>query len=203
MKQIWTDPQLGEFTFDENLAVWQTIVAVPAFDAFRYDWGKKPTDPGYMPPDSRYPLEIADDAGTADRAAAVALALKVLANQAGLVDAVSGALWDDFNNRGPDSGMWWHGDYSFPEGDTTGQRGSFIRQCLADDGWTMNGPGDLKAMMRLRAIVVRQPAESGEGHLVELSFDAAFEIEHGVGVLTDGDRILGTGYQGDVDLFKA
>ena len=34
--------------------------------------------------------------------------------------------------------------------------------------------------------------------LVELSFHAAFEEEHGVSVLTDGDSILGTGYYLDV-----
>lgn len=203
MKRIWTDARLGEFTFDKDLAVWETVVAAPAFDAFRYDWGKKPTDPSYTPPDGRYALQIADDeAEAADRTAAVALALKVLANQASLVEAIIVALWDDFNNRGPDSGMWWHGDYNFPDGDTTGRRGSFLREGLASDGWTLDGPEDLKSLMGLQVIIVRQPAHSGAGRLVELGFDAAFEMEHGVGILTDRNRILGTGYQVDVHLFK-
>jgi hypothetical protein len=41
-----------------------------------------------------------------------------------------------------------------------------------------------------------------EKPVVELSFHAAFEEEHGVGVLTDGNTILGTGYSVDVRPFK-
>jgi hypothetical protein len=35
-----------------------------------------------------------------------------------------------------------------------------------------------------------------------LAFEAPFEEEHGVGVLTDGVAILGTGYRYDVTPFK-
>ncbi len=31
-------------------------------------------------------------------------------HEAKLIPNVLAAIWDDFNGRGPDSGMWWHGD---------------------------------------------------------------------------------------------
>jgi hypothetical protein len=197
----WTDPQLGEFTFDDLCQLWETVVVAPAFDAFRYHWNMKPTDPKYQPPDGRYALQIIDKDGTTDRPAAVALAQKVLGNQVALVGAVIAAVWEDINGRGPESGMWWHGDFSFPKGDTTGLRQSSIINCLTEDGFVLDGPEDLKQLMRLCDIVIRNNVSGYNGSLVELGFDAAFEMEHGVGILTDGDQILGTGYRCDVDLF--
>ena len=39
--------------------------------------------------------------------------------------------------------------------------------------------------------------------IVELSFGAAFEEEHGVGILTDGAKIIGIGYSYDVTPFES
>ena len=57
--------------------------------------------------------------------------------------------------------------------------------------------------MYLSRITVRQDVPGCEGPVVELSFHAAFEVEHGVGVLTDGETILGLGYSADVTPFEA
>lgn len=203
MAPTWTDPRLGKFTFDDVCTRWEAVVAAPGFDVLTYDWNKKPTDPGYEPPNGHYELKIDDEQGTTDRAAAVALALKVLGNQVALAERVVAAVWDDINGRGGDSGMWWHGDFSFPQGDPTGLRRSFIIDGLTQDGLSLERAEDLKQLLRLREIVVRNDVgEHGES-LVELRFDAAFEIEHGIGILTDGDQILGTGYQVDVEAFRA
>jgi hypothetical protein len=117
----------------------------------------------------------------------LALVARVLSRQAVLAPAVVAALWDDFNGQGPKSGMWWHGalDEVIDEVDP--------------DLPPLTNPEALYAWLRLTDITVR----SGFDHpLVELSFEAPFEEEHGVGVLTDGDTIRGTGYSGDVSPFK-
>ena len=57
-------------------------------------------------------------------------------------------------------------------------------------------------VMRLSQIAIRKQIHGYERPVVEMSFAAAFEEEHGVGILTDGKTILGTGYQSSVSLFK-
>ncbi|HZK82983.1 MAG TPA: hypothetical protein VFC46_18005 [Humisphaera sp.] len=193
---------MGEFVFDDGCGYWETIVEATGFDAFRYDWGKKETDSGYTPPNGRYKLQIDDYGGNADRPAAAALALKVLGNQSALVRAVTHAMWEDINGRGPHSGMWWHGDFDLPVGACTGQRHSWMVDVLAADGIAVQSPDDLLRVMGFRAFLVRDNVRDYQAQLIELDFDAAFEMEHGVGLLTDGERILGTGYQVDVDLFR-
>ena len=67
----------------------------------------------------------------------------------------------------------------------------------------LTGPDALRHWMRLSRVWVRKKVERWNGPLVELSFHAAFEPEHGVGILTDGEAILGTGYDYDVTPFKS
>jgi hypothetical protein len=67
----------------------------------------------------------------------------------------------------------------------------------------LTGPESLQRWMRLSRVWVRKEMEGRAGLLVELSFHAAFEPEHGVGVLTDGDSIVGTGYDYDVTPFES
>jgi hypothetical protein len=57
--------------------------------------------------------------------------------------------------------------------------------------------------MRLSSICVRPRVEGYDKPIVELRFAAAFEEEHGVGVLTDGGKILGTGYSVDVTPYES
>jgi hypothetical protein len=122
----------------------------------------------------------------------VELAETVFANQSALVTAIVRALWDDFNGRGPASRMWWHGKL-----DDVAK--SFAYAKLPRP----NGPDDLLAGLRVNAILVRRgfPAYEHEQPLVEIDFHAVFEEEHGVGVLTDGTSVLGTGYSLEVTPF--
>jgi hypothetical protein len=202
MPMIWEDGQVGRFVFDEECQRWETRVRSQTFNVFSYHWGKKQTDKGYESPDGWYELAIEDRNGTIDRPAVINLALKVLSNQAALVEAVTNAIWEDLNGRGPESTMWWHGDLSFPECDVTGLKHSWIVDRLSEAELSLNCSDGLLKLMRLQEMVIRDDVRGYKGPLVEFRFDAAFEMEHGVGVLSDGDRILGTGYQIDVDLFQ-
>jgi hypothetical protein len=183
MISTWDHPELGRFKYDG--AFWTRIVDVPAFKAFAYDTGF-----GKGPSKGKHKLEfMAYDETDLPSTAAIALALKVLANQAELVATVAQALWDDFSGRGPDSGMWWHGDLEqvaeamYPEEPPT-------------------APDDLLAVMQVSRITVHKGVHGDDKPIVELSFRAAFEQEHGVGVLSDGQAVLGFGYSGEATPFE-
>jgi hypothetical protein len=184
MESTWDHPQLGRFKYDGMS--WMRIVDVPAFKAFAYDTGFGNAGPSK----GKHELAFeADDETDLPSPAAIALALKVLANQAELVATVSQALWDDFNGRGPNSGMWWHGDLEQ------------VAQAMHPKK-PPTTPDDLLALMRVWRITVRKGVYGYDKPIVELSFDAAFEPEHGVGVLIDGQTVLGSGYSGEDTLFE-
>jgi len=180
MTKTWKHPALGEFTFDGY--AWKTLVDAPAFKIFNYGHGRPPT--------GRVELSIpADNESDLPPADVLALISKVLAEQDRLVSAVTAALWDDFNGHGPYSGMWWHGHL----GEVTQE----VDPALPP----LTSPDALFRWMRLSAIEGRKSGRRNEMPAVELKFEAPFEEEHGVGVLTDGISILGTGYSHDVGPF--
>ncbi len=138
MDATWTHPKLGEFTYDEDVNTWVGEVATPAFDAFAYD-------PGYTAAGA-YELSFeAENERDKPSAAAVTLAERVIGSADAIVPMVTAALWDDFNGRGPDSGMWWNGDLST------------VADMMA--GTDLPPPGsadDLLALMQLFRISVRK-----------------------------------------------
>jgi hypothetical protein len=60
---------------------------------------------------------------------------------------------------------------------------------------------DLRAGLRVMEVCVRPKVEGCDGPVAELTFAAVFEEEHGLGVLTDGEGVLGIGYVADVQPF--
>jgi hypothetical protein len=180
----WEHPRLGRFIYDGM--AWTQTVNVPAFKAFTSHsrYFDMPRSKG------RHRLEFeADNEMDIPSATAIALATTVLENQADLVGEITRALWDDFNGRGPDSGMWWHGNLD----EVVLNMGSEKRPSGADD---------LLPLLKVSQIGVRKQADGYPEPIVEISFHAEFEPEHGVGVLTDGHVVLGTGYHLDVMPFK-
>src|SRR3954464_3212353 len=100
---------------------------------------------------------------------------------------------------------WWHGDLGnvIDWGMGAQERLKSALPWVTADLPLLAGPDALRHWMRLSRIWVRKKVERWNGPLVELSFTAAFEPEHGVGILTDGDAIVGTGYDYDVTPFKS
>lgn len=181
MGNTWTHSEWGTFEYDG--VDWVRPVDVPGFGAFA---GKGKSKKGKF--DLSFYAEHEEDRPSS---AAVAAAAKVLANSEALVGKVANALWDDFNGRGPESGMWWHG--SLDE----------VAEVLADEGQSAPARAeDLLPLMRLHAIRVHKEVDGYDKPIVELCFHAPFEEEHGVGVLTDGVRIVGTGYTSSVTPFE-
>lgn len=187
MPDTWTHPELGQFKYDAP--AWVATVRVPAFDAFSYDTGYGNAGK----PNGQYELHFeADDEDETPSDAAVKVALAVLADPTRLVGRVISALWEDFNGRGPESGMWWHGDLDQ------------VVEPLEDEGLAAPAKADdLLPLLRLSQVTIRKNTAWDDGKpCAELVFHAPFEEEHGVGVLTDGQAIFGTGYSVDVQPFK-
>lgn len=95
----WNHPDLGRFTYDG--VAWTKAMAVPAFKAFRY--GGRANGKCELTFD-------ADDASEVPTPTAISVAAAVLNRPDDLVKKLITALWDDFNGRGRESGMYWHGD---------------------------------------------------------------------------------------------
>ena len=124
---------------------------------------------------------------------AAALALKLLANQESLAGEIVRVLWEEFNGRGPRSGMWWHGDLAQVVQSGEGEKVPALRSADALLGW-----------MHPNGIIVRQSGtRSDQSPIIEITCSAVFEVEHGVGILTDGEMVLGTGYIYDVEPFES
>jgi predicted DNA-binding WGR domain protein len=164
--------------------VWKKAVNAPAFKAFKYGGSQGKTDVVFY----------VDDKDDKPSPAAIAVAAKVLANQKELIGKVIQALWDDFNGEGPDTGMYWHGDLDqVAEG----------LEMADDEASPPKKANDLFKLMSCPTIAVHKEVDGYEKPIVELSFGAAFEEEHGVGILTDGAKIIGIGYSYDVTPFES
>jgi hypothetical protein len=184
--ETWDHPVLGRFV---KGVMWSTEINVPAFDAF--SWPTKYKDPGA--PNGKYGLGVCSATRTGPPLpAGVALAERILREPEMLLSPVTEALWDDFNGRGPDSGMWWHGKLDQ------------VAEHVKDNGLECpNSPKDLLKLLRLEGIWIVNHHDRFDSPLAVLTFWALFEEEHGVGVLTDGDRVLGLGYSIEPEPFSS
>lgn len=173
--KTWTHPQWGRFDWDGYS--WRGQVAAPGFDVFVYETGYgKPN-----PPNGMYELRFQTGENAAEPTGeAVALAERIVAQSDATATLIAETLWNDFAGNPPDSGMWWHGDLES------------VSEDIEPPPTSANG---IAALMRLQGISIHQ---HGDKPVAELNFWAEFEPEHGVGVLTDGETVLGTGYSYDV-----
>jgi hypothetical protein len=183
----WNHPELGRFEYRGG---WAKELNFPAFKAFSYDTGYENARRSTGKHGMLFWANSEKDVPSSETAA---VSSKVVANQAELVKKVAEALWDDFNGRGPDYGMWWHGSLKD------------VAKIVGQER-PIRGPKDVLRLLQVDAVFIRRAyPEMGGGFdrpAAEIAFHAAFEPEHGVGVLTDGESILGIGYILDVVLFE-
>jgi hypothetical protein len=198
MSRTWNHPRLGTFEHDDIW--WRREIAVPSLQSFTYidaavrAYRSKPD-----------PFELVLQCESEDEQPGeqmASLAATVLHNEGQLVPKVLEALWSDLNGRGPDSGMWWRGD--LPNAYRGGNWASAVHDSLT--GYELpvpTGPEDLKKVLEPKDLTIRRHPSLPEQWIAEFNFHAGFDVEHGVGVLTDGKRILGIGYASDASLFES
>jgi hypothetical protein len=187
-KNIWKHADLGTFKFDE--LGWTANLSLPAFRAFKYRSDGRGA--GSSKTELRFLAEQPSDVPTAR---AVAVATKVIENQKSLVRKLKKSLFDDLHGRGPQSGMWWHGDIQTV-------LDSMADECGGRRSTSLKVPDDLDRLLGEPGIWIYPSVCGCDKPCAVINFEAPFEPEHGVGILTDGVRILGTGYQTDVGPFE-
>ncbi len=181
---IWNHPELGDFKFDYT--GWTKQYDLPAFKPFIYRWH------GRNVGRSKIKLEFEAEDGTEfPSKQAVTVALRIIKNQDVLAKRIAKAVWNDLQGSGEASGMWWHGDIStinemIDAGFKDRKRKPFEK------------PDDINLLIGAPSVMIRESIWLYEKPSATIMFEAAFDIEHGLGVLTDGHRILGTGYQTSV-----
>jgi hypothetical protein len=107
-------------------------------------------------------------------------------------DRTDGQGWpDDMTGKGPTTDYWWH-DAMEDE----------LTDILEEDGLPQSAE-DLVQHLRFYGITMHEKVHGYDGPLAELCFSSILEEEHGIGIVTDGERILGQGYQGDMALFPS
>jgi hypothetical protein len=179
---------LGELTGEPSLyggMSWHGAVDAPAFEAFRFgDWVRAYVQSAHDLPKGKYKLWMYGDKTTKDAPVeeAVAMAVRVLERQNAIVELVIAAVMDELHGRGPDSGMWWYNALAKPN----------VTQMLACRTFESND--DVLASLRLSGIMISEKFGGVDRYAANLWFDSEFEEEHDFCVLTDGDKVLGTGY---------
>ena len=182
----WSEPDLGTFRFEDD--AWTITVNMPAFKSFQF------CEPGRNNGTSNIAIEIgAESASKPPPPPLIALAKQVVERQESLAVQLKQALFDDFQGNGPDSGMWWHGDIAT------------IKEEIAAESQQelgLIGPNDLDELLGSPSIRIRDRTYGYDHPCAILGFEALFELEHGIGILTDGHQIFGTGYYTDVSPFS-
>jgi hypothetical protein len=185
MGKQWKHPQLGDFEYSKDDDAWVDSQKLPAFEVFTWELEEDERSDSFE-------IMFLSESGDEPSATAVKIALAVVANQKKLADLVPSTLWEEFNGRGSKSGMWWSGD---------------MKEVAAgfgyDDRPCPKGPHDLLSAMRFARVIIREDVHDYGGPLAELIFAAVFEEEHGIGILTDGSKIVGTGYSHDATPFES
>ena len=122
---------------------------------------------------------------------AIELVSRILINQHALNALLLEAIWQDLNGLGPGTDMWWHGDWPT------------IRETIRS-AWKRSPPHPLDSKEDLylhlgnMRIYVNEGIRNFASPNARFVFDSAIDPEHGIGVLSDGTKILGVGYSYDV-----
>lgn len=178
----WHDTELGKFVLTD--AGWVGTCLLPTFKIFRYE------KPGKSKLKLEFETEIDADEIPSNRA--ITIAKRIIANEATLSEKLIRAIFDDLNGKGLDSGMWWHGD---------------TQSVLDFMDEPLRSKIDLTAIEAIPRIIgspsiwIRPEVDDYEKPCAVILFESAFDPEHGLGVLTDGTKVLGIGYQMSVAPF--
>ena len=173
----WTHSELGKFEFDEY-AAWAREIECPKFLSLN---------------GSRTAMQLmfeVNDENDVPSEKNILIASNTLSNIETLLDEGVNVLFRDFHGQGPDSGMWWHDDIDY------------IQEILSDYSSSLTTADDLYALLSTPSIVVQDAAYGYDNPCAIIGFESPIEEEHGIGFLTDGQKILGTGYRMGVDAFE-
>jgi len=174
MQKLTLDhPRLGTLHCDDG-CLWEGHITLPGFG--QHGWSDELQIQIYVedegPPDPR----------------ALALLEPLVANAAALPDLIVDALWNELSGGEAENGHWW----ARPGGLETVNEGLDEPITKRDDLWRVLQPD---------ALFVREDVHGDRQLTAGVAFACDFEEEHGLDVLTDGTRVLGTGYALDAEKY--
>jgi hypothetical protein len=172
-KQTFDHPTFGTLNSDDGY-LWEGEVSLPSFG--RHGWS------------DALQIQIEGDEEGPPDPQAVALLEPLLANASSLPDLIVDALWNELSGGETENGHWW----ARPGGLETANETLDEPIAKRDDLWRV---------LRPQSLFVRADVH-GDGQLTAgVAFACDFEEEHGLDVLTDGTRVLGTGYALDAEKY--
>jgi hypothetical protein len=197
MLDEWKHPILGNFKHDDIW--WRQIISLPSLKSFSY---VDAAVQGYRSIHEDFDLLLECDSDSdVPNDSMVELAISTIGNEAKLVAKILMSVWEDINGRGPDTGMWWHGD--LPNAYRGAPWASAILENLTEYNLPIpKQPEDLKTILEPHELLIRRDNSPPNDWVGEFSFYAGFDVEHGLGVLTDGMDILGIGYSAIANRFR-
>ena len=188
----WTHSELGEFVF--NGFAWDQQRLLKAFSIFPYVEYPKTSKWDHKTPLVDISFESFEDENVPTQQQ-VKTALTVLSNHEKLIEEGLMALFDDIKGTGPGSGMWWRFEMDVIKDRFEYKHPNFVP-------YVFDQPEHLHMMLGSPSISVCESNLGSENSYANLCFEACFEPEHGVGLLTDGQSIIGLGYSGEARPFK-
>ena len=171
----WTHSKLGEFEFVGD--GWMCEFEHPKFSVLN---GSRSV---------RLMFEVNDENDVPSEKN-ILIASNTLSNIETLLDEGVNVLFRDFHGQGPDSGMWWHDDIDY------------VQEILSDYSSSLTTADDLYTLLSTPSIVVQETGYGYDNPCAIIGFESPIEEEHGIGLLTDGQKILGTGYRMGVEVFE-
>jgi len=123
------------------------------------------------------------------------LALRIVKNEVELVKKIKRAMSMELCGTGPDSGMYWR-----EEPEPLEECFETLRRAKIETSKIR--PDHVDYLIGEPSITIWIRDASPRRAEAILDFSAAFEDEHGLGLLTNGSRILGIGFSDDVSPFE-
>ena len=188
----WNHPTLGKFI--AGYTGWQRDFHLPALSRCTYEWGggfrvQSNTTVEFAFPDD---FDEDEDELVYPQPTAATLAETVIRDIEKLVDRCLDAIYAELTGCGIKSMMWWNGDLA-----TINERITSVFSGRIDAPTTLGTRDDLLSLLGNASIRIRDSAYQFEFPHAIFQFSAAFDDEHGIGVVTDGKSMLGSGYQND------
>ena len=179
-------PTLGNLAYREEDEAWCGNARFDFLMRFSYPEGDAPSDLVDV-------LIEGSPTETKPSEELVAVADQCLANFQDLVFSAMDHLIRDIDGNGPDSGVWWHDELEQVLDIINEETSQPLALKSRDDLFRLLTPPDLRV----------QPYGYGFNKPCGIiGCESAIDIEHGVGWLTNGTRILGLGQRSDPSPFE-
>ena len=185
----WIDSQLGNFTFDEYN--WSKTFELNAFSVFTFDDGFRST--GVNNGCVKLKIE-ADDEEDIPTDEVIRISRLTIDNHESLIREGLLALYNDILGDKVDSGMWWHSEIDEMRKDGA--------DFISGNKGLLTSQDDLTAFLGKPSIYVQNFGYAYGKPCSTIIFNSMIDPEHGIGLLTDGESILGIGYGIEADVFE-